>query len=104
VVSPVLEQAGLPQDVLALLPDDSVLVVPQAGVRSSRAAPPALRVQQDGSGASPPADLVLALPPDDWAAPEQRVAHSQLAALDGSRADSQADQVAPQQADSQACP
>jgi hypothetical protein len=104
VVSPVLEQAGLPQDVLALLPDDSMLAVPQADVRYARAAQPALRVQQDGSGASPPAELVLALPLDDSAAPEQRAAHSQRAALDGSRADSQADQVAPQQADSQACP
>jgi len=89
VVSPEPEQAGL-----ALSPDDSVLAVPQAGVRSARAAQPALPVQQDDS---------VALPRADWAEPpEQRDAHSQQAASD--EADSpvrlQAAQVAQLRADS----
>jgi hypothetical protein len=102
VVSPA--PAGLPQGALALLPDDSALVVPQVA-RYARAVPPALPVRQDGSVALPPADspqdeLAQVAPLDDSAVlPEQRAAHSQLAALDGSRADSQADQVAPQRAD-----
>jgi hypothetical protein len=103
VVSPEPEQAGL-----ALSPDDSVLAVPQAGVRSARAAQPALPVQQDDSVALPRADspqdeLVLALPQADWAEPpEQRDAHSQQAASDeaDSPALQQAAQVAQLRADS----
>lgn len=82
------------QDALALLPDDSVLAVPQACVRYAQAVQPALPVQQDGSAE---------LPQADWAEPpEQRDAHSQQAASDeaDSPALQQAAQVAQLRADS----
>ena len=62
VVSPALELAGLPQDALALSPDDSALAVPQADARYAQAVQQALPVQRDGS---------VALPPDDSAAPPE---------------------------------
>jgi hypothetical protein len=109
-VSPELER-----DAQALLPDDSGLAVPQADVPFALAVQLALRVQWDGSALAvvsrepEPEQHAPVLQPDDLAAPqEQRAAHSQRAAPDGSRVDSrapmQAAPVAQQQAGWSVCP